>query len=715
MPNSAASGQGPKPGNSENNNGALLPGNLGLGSEPGNGVSLSGNCDNAGVVGQAMGPTPSSSSVEEFGDANSGSNPVATSASGDVISQLSSHLSVASIASSTESSAESAEAKTRSNNMIGGGGALAAAAASPLNHPPSLLDSDNPMSLPAQNPSQQQPRPHPPSTGAIPKSISFDKNVLDHNSDLGLADAQDGAKGGGGNGKSNSRGDKGFFKSWKLPKIGRSRGGAGGGGNMSALNRNIPGLPNPGLSRSNDYEYGERLTSDDSFNIPEHAEGPAALLRRAVSDETSDDILAKYRKKSASHTTDSIPDSNGSGPDIIDSGGEPFNEEQDERLIIDPMNVESSFAFQDAKRKLRLMLAEADLSSLSNLHQTRKKDSSSAAAAAHHRQGETPDNEIVVFLRVQLAEAHNLQDRSLVAQLHETLRCINLFDSEQCRKLLRSLREDYKRRSPYLSYLVRCRQGLLTTLSHQQRLLSRMEVDQRVCSQYLVSVCVRIFLERKEKQMQQFVYKFKELSVSDEKIALMESFLQKLWRQLEEDPSWALAASEEQMNLGRLTIERAVISQIYMFALYPNGEADVHRDEVLREHILRLSGVITCSHRDLKIPRQYHYEQPWPSAQEEIKRLAAFKTPSDKVACVARCSQTIMNLLSLASSKSVPAADDFVPVMVFVLIKANPQGLLSTVQYVESFYGNRMSGEDQYWWMQFVGAIEFIKTMDYHL
>jgi hypothetical protein len=68
--------------------------------------------------------------------------------------------------------------------------------------------------------------------------------------------------------------------------------------------------------------------------------------------------------------------------------------------------------------------------------------------------------------------------------------------------------------------------------------------------------------------------------------------------------------------------------------------------------------------------------------------------------------------ISLAGkSGGVPAADDFVPVMVFVVIKANPPSLLSTVQYVDSFYGTRMAGEDQYWWMQFAAAIEFIKTM----
>ena len=37
-------------------------------------------------------------------------------------------------------------------------------------------------------------------------------------------------------------------------------------------------------------------------------------------------------------------------------------DELDDRLIIDPHNVEASFAFQDAKRKLRMMLSEADMS-----------------------------------------------------------------------------------------------------------------------------------------------------------------------------------------------------------------------------------------------------------------------------------------------------------------------------------------------------------------
>lgn len=81
---------------------------------------------------------------------------------------------------------------------------------------------------------------------------------------------------------------------------------------------------------------------------------------------------------------------------------------------------------------------------------------------------------------------------------------------------------------------------------------------------------------------------------------------------------------------------------------------------------------------------------------------------------MARTCEIIMNLLKLSSGNSgAPAADDFTPVLIFVLIKANPPSLLSTIEYVDAFYGKRISGEYSYWWMQFCAAVKFIKTCDY--
>jgi hypothetical protein len=416
-------------------------------------------------------------------------------------------------------------------------------------------------------------------------------------------------------------------------------------------------------------------------------------LRRAVSDEskaavvasmeTSDDILAKYRKKPA--------------VDKVDSGEIGIMQQSDQVEDCDPLqemdreNVEASFVFQDARRKLRLVLSEAELPAV---------------------RSPGTDGELVSLLTVVLAQAINQQDRSAAAQLRETLRCLSLFDQEGCAKLVRSLREEYRRRSPYIAYLVRSRQGLLVSLASLERISNRMETEQKMCSKFLISVCVRLFLERREEELQQLKAQFFATNLMDEKTELVVQFLNRLWNSLEQEPMLA-ATNDQQRSEARKAVERAIFSEIYMAALYPNQEADASRDLVLQQHISRLGEVVTPNHRDLKIPRRYQYECPWPAAQAELRRLAAFKMPADKVHCISRVSSIIMNLLSLAQDKAVPAADDFVPVLVFVIIKANPPSLLSTVQLVDNFYRDRLCGEECYWWMQFVGAVEFIKTMDY--
>ena len=62
-----------------------------------------------------------------------------------------------------------------------------------------------------------------------------------------------------------------------------------------------------------------------------------------------------------------------------------------------------------------------------------------------------------------------------------------------------------------------------------------------------------------------------------------------------------------------------------MTAMYPNHDADISRDRVLQQHIGKLKEVVTPGHKDLKIPRRFQYECPWPSAQVN-------KTSGQKVA-----------------------------------------------------------------------------------
>jgi hypothetical protein len=205
-----------------------------------------------------------------------------------------------------------------------------------------------------------------------------------------------------------------------------------------------------------------------------------------------------------------------------------------------------------------------------------------------------------------------------------------------------------------------------------------------------------------------FIDNFRPTKTADEKTEALEDFLSTLVQLFVGNRDWA----EWQLARIESALEQNVVSRIYLHALYPNGEADMHRDVVLKEHIARLDAIVTPSHKDLRIPKSHLGEWPWPPAQRELRMLSAYKTATDKLRCIVRASSLIMNMLS--SSEKVIAADDFVPVLVYVLIKSNPPALLSTIQYVNGFCGQKIMGEDQYWWTQFCSAVEFIKTMDYN-
>uniref|UniRef100_M4AKU2 GTPase-activating protein and VPS9 domain-containing protein 1 n=1 Tax=Xiphophorus maculatus TaxID=8083 RepID=M4AKU2_XIPMA len=427
--------------------------------------------------------------------------------------------------------------------------------------------------------------------------------------------------------------------------------------------------------------------------------------RQNTQAQAAEDILDKYRNIKRTSPSD--------GATGGDNVNDPPREDALQNISADDLpdsasqtaqQHDSKFSFSDAKKKLRLALCSADSVALPIMAPTTTRN-----GLPDHMDPE--DNEIVCFLKVQLAEAINLQDKNQMAQIQETTRCVSRFDARTCRKLLAAIAEDYRKRAPYIAYLTRCRQGLQTSQAHLERLLQRVLRDKEVANRYFTTVCVRLLLEHMETKMLEFIKAFQGCTAADDKTAAVEDFLRYLYGAMARDAIWQYA-SEDQLQDAQMAIERSVMNRIFKLAFYPNQDGDILRDQLFHEHIQRLSKVVTANHKALQIPEVYLKEAPWPSAQAEIRTINAYKTPRDKVQCILRMCSTIMNLLSLANEDSVPGADDFVPVLVFVLIRANPPCLLSTVQYINNFYASRLSGEECYWWMQFTAAVEFIKTID---
>lgn len=61
-------------------------------------------------------------------------------------------------------------------------------------------------------------------------------------------------------------------------------------------------------------------------------------------------------------------------------------------------------------------------------------------------------------------------------------------------------------------------------------------------------------------------------------------------------------------------------------------------------------------------------------AQKELQKINTYKAPRDKLVCILNCCRVINNLLlnvSIASKDNPPGADDFLPVLIYVVIKVS--------------------------------------------
>jgi hypothetical protein len=148
-----------------------------------------------------------------------------------------------------------------------------------------------------------------------------------------------------------------------------------------------------------------------------------------------------------------------------------------------------------------------------------------------------------------------------------------------------------------------------------------------------------------------------------------------------------------------------------VFASVPE---DVKSDEELFEKMSLLQQFIRPENLDIK--PEYQNETSWLLAQKELQKINMYKAPRDKLACILNCCKVINNLLMNASHMSndnPPGADEFLPVLIYVTLKANPPQLHSNLLYIQRYrHESRLVSEAQYFFTNILSAESFIWNID---
>jgi Rab5 GDP/GTP exchange factor len=139
-------------------------------------------------------------------------------------------------------------------------------------------------------------------------------------------------------------------------------------------------------------------------------------------------------------------------------------------------------------------------------------------------------------------------------------------------------------------------------------------------------------------------------------------------------------------------------------------QEDVERDEILAQKI-RIYSWVREEHLDIA-PVGPNGERFLRLAQQELLKIKSYRAPRDKVICVLNACKVIFGLLKNAKTSDT-SADAFVPLLIYVVLQANPEHLVSNIQYILRFRNqDKLGGEAGYYLSSLSGAIQFVEGLD---
>eukprot|EP01066_Platyproteum_vivax_P000811 Platyproteum_vivax@DN10900_c0_g1_i1.p1 len=227
---------------------------------------------------------------------------------------------------------------------------------------------------------------------------------------------------------------------------------------------------------------------------------------------------------------------------------------------------------------------------------------------------------------------------------------------------------------------------------------------------------------------------------------IIHRFVSSTQTELCEAPAYKDATAED-LEAASEGFEKFLLIKLHA-KLFLADPKDLAEDQSLHRHIFCIQQFLTLQHLDIDLP--FSAINALELAVDELKKINSYKAPRDKLVCIMNACRVVGNILHSSHMRSgskaegtvsepsmsmpaesedlafaaqsaqangeflasPPGADDFLPLLIWVVVQANLPRLHSNLEFISCFrHPDRLTGEDMYWFTQLVAAVSFVSKI----